>query len=210
MIFQILLAVLFLWLIFREVRRVIASRQKPDPFDWGYLAVLTVLLGVCLYFPLKHHWREKFFADSVSQLVPNTPVSVDCSTAFESIFDQTQIRWAGYTYIETGHIVFKGGWCDTLESYLENYEAPSERELWSLNLFTHEAMHTTGERNEQKTECMTQQRNHLAAEILGIPSHIARQHAKIFYTKIYPKHPYFSEHCTRGGAYDENIDTPIW
>jgi len=120
------------------------------------------------------------------------------------------MQWAGYTFIDTGDVVFKAYWCKYLKNYLADPEGAADRERYSLMLLVHEAMHVRGERNEQKTECQAIQRHYRTALLLGVPERLARLHSVKNYREQYPRHPYYSAACKPDSEWDEKLSDSTW
>jgi len=204
MLILLIISLFFVWLIYREW-----SNQKAfDNFTIGYMAVLAVL-AILSAFPVVDHWRfESFLSKMASLLADNKPAKVKCATVFQSVYDK--FGFAGLAYYDTGEIILQYPTCNDLRDYLDSPETANTREIYSLNVFTHEAMHIRGERNEQKTECQAIQRYVTAAKLLGVRAHIAEQHAQDYYRISYIRHAYFSPKCAPGKEYDENLDEAVW
>ncbi|MGB0867726.1 MAG: hypothetical protein ACPGSC_14535, partial [Granulosicoccaceae bacterium] len=149
------------------------------------MAVCLAIAGVLLWQPFKYWLLEQKMTAIVHELSEFKPTDVHCQTLGESIFDRTRMQWAGYTYFETGDVVFKAGWCKNLKDYLANPAKADQRERYSLMLLVHEAMHVRGERNEQKTECEAIQRHYRTALLLGVPEPQAREHSLQYYQQEY-------------------------
>ena len=102
--------------------------------------------------------------------------------------------------------------------YLSHPKRASDKELWSLNMFTHESMHVRGEMDEARTECQAVQRNYRAAKLLGVPDETARRNALDYYHNGYQNHAqiggmqaaYYSVECAPGKAMDEHLPDSIW
>ncbi|MEH6457151.1 MAG: hypothetical protein V7749_12545 [Cocleimonas sp.] len=168
----------------------------------GILAILTCL-------PILDHWRfESFLSAKASQLADNKYAKVKCATVFQSVYDKFGL--AGTANPATGNIVLQYPTCNDLRDYLESPETANTKEIYSLNVFTHEAMHVRGEMNEQKTECQSIQRNVRSARMLGVLLHVAEQTARDYYNGSYQTHPYFSKECAPGMAFDEDLDDSVW
>ncbi len=204
------LAGFFAFLIFYDLFKGSKPLRHYDAFDIGYLITLTTLCVACAWTPYKFWTFEKTLSKHASTFAKRPGVNVTCTSVFESIFDQYDMTNAGTAYIEAGEIVFQHGWCKQFMEYLEDPAQPSEKELFSMHVFTHEVMHIRGESDERKTDCQAIQRNHLLGEQLGINRRIARRNAVKYYKTQYPKHPYFSKDCGPRKKYDERLSGSIW
>ncbi len=197
----------FIWLIYREFRRP----KKIDGFTTGYIGV-CLILGILAATPMIRHWQfENFLESKAEMLTDGEAVSLKCTTALESMFDRYGAT--GMAYFGTGKIVLQYPSCKELRGFLKNPRKPSRSELWSLNTFTHEAMHIRGERNEAKTECQAVQRNHRAAMLLGVNKHTAERAAVRYFRELYPTHRgkhYVSKDCAPGKAMDEKLSDAVW
>ncbi|WP_299876166.1 hypothetical protein [uncultured Cocleimonas sp.] len=204
MLILFVVSLFFFWMIYREIK----SHQALDTFSKGYIAVLFIL-GVLSCKPILDHWRfESLLSSKATLLADGKPAHVKCATVFQSVYDKFGLAGTGNPI--TGEIVLQYPTCNDLRDYLEAPETANTREITSLHVFTHEAMHVRGEMNEQKTDCQAIQRNVRAARMLGVLHHVAEQNAQDYYDGAYRFHPYFSEKCAKGKEMDENLSEAIW
>lgn len=204
MLILLIISLLFLWLIYREWR----NSREFDNFTKGYMTVLG-FFAVLSAVPIIDHWRfESFLSSKASQLADNRYAKVKCATVFQSVYDKFGL--AGTANPLTGDIVLQYPICNDLRDYLEEPETANTREILSLHVFTHEAMHVRGEMNEAKTDCQAIQRNVRAAKLLGVLTHVAEQTSRDYFHGAYRTHPYFSKECAPGMAYDENLHDSAW
>lgn len=204
MLILFVISLFFVWLILRELKK----DAELNNFDKGYIAFLA-LLAVLACLPIVEHWRfESYLSKNASILADNKRAKVKCATVFQSVYDK--FGFAGLAYYDTGEIILQYPTCNNLRDYLDSPETANTREIYSLNVFTHEAMHIRGERNEQKTECQAIQRYVTAAKLLGVRAHIAEQNAQDYYRVSYIRHSYFSPKCAPGKEYDEKLDEAVW
>jgi len=204
MLILLVVSLFFFWMIYREIK----SHQALDTFSKGYIAVLFIL-GVLSCKPILDHWRfESLLSSKATLLADGKPAYVKCATVFQSVYDKFGLAGTGNPI--TGEIVLQYPTCNDLRDYLEDPEIANTREITSLHVFTHEAMHVRGEINEQKTDCQAIQRNVRAARMLGVLHHVAEQNARDYYDGAYKLHPYFSEKCAKGKELDENLSETIW
>ena len=204
MLILFIISLIFIWLIYRELK----NPKELDNFDKGYIAIFAILaILTCL--PILDHWRfESFLSSKATQLADRKPAKVKCATVFQSVYDKFGL--AGTANPATGNIVLQYPICNDLRDYLDAPESANTRQITSLHVFTHEAMHVRGEMNEQKTDCQAIQRNVRAARMLGVLTHVAEQNAKDYYNGAYRSHPYFSKECAKGKAFDEDLSGSIW
>jgi len=204
MLILFIISLIFVWLIYREFQ----NPNDKDNFDKGYIAILAIL-AVLTCLPILNHWRfESLLSAKATQLADNRYAKVKCATVFQSVYDKFGL--AGTANPLTGDIVLQYPICDDLRDYLEAPETANAREITSLHVFTHEAMHVRGEMNETKTDCQAIQRNVRSAKMLGVLHHVAEQNAKDYYNGPYRSHSYFSEECAPGKALDESLSGSIW
>lgn len=216
-----LLASLFCcWLIWRELRRptkVEKGFDRPEdgtPVFVPYVAILAVLAVLFLYPPL-HLWNfERFLTAKANLLTENGLAKVHCNTVFDTFFDSNNGA-AGHANFQTGEIVFQYPHCQRLMDYLARPAKADGPEVFALGIFTHEAMHVRGEKNENRTECQSVQRMALAARLLGVPERAALQSARSYYQNIYLRRAeaithYFSTECAPGGSLDERLPDSPW
>lgn len=203
---SIAIAAFFFWLIAREIR----CRKPKDSFSLWYIGVCLILVVLALSRPFSAWSLERKLTAVTHELAEFRPTKVQCQSLWASLFDRTRMQWAGYTQIETGDVVFKAGWCSNLRDYLSDPAGATDRERYSLLLLAHEAMHVRGEHNEQKTECQAIQRHYRTGLLMGLPEKIAREDSVRNFRERYPRHPYFSPHCTPGSAMDEQLPDSTW
>lgn len=201
----VLIGFFFLWLMYREFQRPF----KMDTFTQSYTAICFLLGILCMTPMIRHLHFEHFLETNAEQLTDGKEVSLTCTTGLESMFEHFGV--AGYAYPATGEIVIQYPYCKHLRGFLNNPDNPTIRELWSLNVFTHEAMHVRSELNERKTECQSVQRNHIAAVLLGVNTTTAERAAIRIYVELYPRNKgYYSKECAPGKALDEKLPNAIW
>lgn len=216
----ILASLFFFWCGFREIRDSIVPRagyDTPAPITKSYL-VLVLSLGVILAWPPVHiGYFQWFLSRKATELAEDHPATVHCNTVFDTMVDPDML-FAGHADPRTGKIALQHPWCDILMAYLRHPERASQRELESLDIFTHESMHIRGEMNEARTECEAIQRNYRSAKLLGVPDEIARQNALDIYNVSYQERgriggmqsAYYSDQCAPGKAMDEHLPDSTW
>ena len=203
MLLLTLLSLFFCWMI-------ISTIKSPKPFTQYDLFAVLLFLGLallCAKLPYERWSFSRFLTKNAIIVSENLNATVHCNSVIDSIFDN-DLR-AGHANTK-GEIVFQHSWCKTLKEHLATPKNPNQRELFSLHLFTHEAMHARGELNEQKTDCQAIQRDYRAARLLGVPNDIAKENAVNFYQTYYPRHPYFSPKCVPGSDWDEGLHDSTW
>ncbi len=204
MLILLVVSLFFFWMIYREIN----STQKLDTLSKGYIAVLFIL-ALLSGKPIIDHWSfENFLSTNASLLADGKPAYVKCATVFQSVYNKFGLAGTGNP--TTGEIVLQYPTCNDLRDYLDAPETASQKEITSLHVFTHEAMHVRGEMNEQKTDCQAIQRNVRAAIMLGVRAHIAEVSARSYYEGAYRMHPYFSKECAKGKTLDEDHSDSIW
>jgi hypothetical protein len=211
-----LCALFFAWLAVREIFGSLRS-DRPDPIFLPYLMLVSALAAACAWPPLSA-WRfERFLEEKAMLLTDGKPATVHCNTLFDTMLDPNMLA-VGHANPQTGEIVFQKPWCRHLRDYLDDPEAADEREITSLNLFTHEAMHIRGEMDEAVTECQAVQRNYRAARLLGVPDAVAKGAALRYYSQLYAQRQssgahaakYHSSDCAPGKALDERLPDSTW
>ena len=204
----LLISAICIWLICREI---FGPTDELGGFSLAYVLILAVLAFACAR-PVYKTWRlEHYLSEKASVIAERENVSVKCNSLFDTIFAGKGLELlAGTAYFDTGEIFFEHGWCKNFSGYLDHPENPSDKELFSMHVFTHEVMHIRGERNERLTDCQAIQRNHHVAQLMGIKRRIARRNAREYYQTYYPKHPYFDKNCKPNGEYDEHLADPLW
>jgi hypothetical protein len=211
-----LLALFFVVLALRELLGGLRSDRRGGIYV-PYLLLVTGLAIACAWLPVRT-WRfERFLEDRAVLLTDGKPVSVHCNSVIDTLFDPN-VMFAGHANPETGEVVFQKPWCGHLRDFLDDPQGADEREIASLNLFTHEAMHIRGEMNEARTECQAVQRNYRAAKLLGVPDAAAKAAAQRYYTELYARRnisgsfaaSYYSDDCAPGRAMDERLPDSSW
>lgn len=216
----ILASLFFLWCAFREIRNSLWAAPGyalPIPVTPAYLA-LVLGLGLAFAWPPLHTWWfQRFLSAKATALAEDHRAYVHCNTLFDTMMDPEMLA-AGHANPVTGQIVLQKPWCGVLMDYLSHPQRASDKELWSLGMFTHESMHVRGEMNETKTECQAVQRNYRAAKLLGVPDATARRNALDYYNHGYQERgriggmqsAYYSAECAPGQAMDEHLADSTW
>ncbi len=183
----------------------------------SYLA-LVLSLAVIFAWPPVHMWYfQRFLSTRATILAGERRARVHCNTLFDTMLDPEMLA-AGHASPTTGKIVLQTPWCGILMDYLSHPAHASDKELWSLNMFTHESMHVRGETNEARTECQAVQRDYRAARLLGVPEATARRNALDYYHNGYQdrgriggmQSAYYSADCAPGKALDEHLSDSTW
>lgn len=201
------LSLFFIWIGAREL----LNGKPKDGMSLGYMAVCLGLAAAAFWQPFKYELLERRLTAVTYELADFKPADFQCQSLWQSIFDSTQLRWAGYAYVETGEVVFKAGWCDNLKRYLADPAGANREERFGLMLLVHEAMHVRGERNEQQTECQAIQRLYRTGLMMEVPEPLLREHALAYYLEEYPRHPYYSPNCRPGRkGWDEQLRDSTW
>ncbi|MGB6308840.1 MAG: hypothetical protein WBF89_13710 [Steroidobacteraceae bacterium] len=216
----ILASLFVLWCAYREIRNSLIAPpgfDSPSPISKPYLAIV---LGLTVLFawPTVHTWYFQWFLSrKATELADGHRATVHCNTGFDTMLD-TEMLAAGHANPRTGKIAFQHPWCNILMAYLRHPGRASEKEIESLDIFTHESMHIRGEMNEARTECEAVQRNYRAAKILGVPDATAKQNALDYFNNSYQERgriggmqgAYYSVECAPGGAMDEHLPDSTW
>jgi hypothetical protein len=177
----------FFWLVLRELR-VPSHRLHSEPIYPPYLLLVLALAIICAWQPLAM-WRfEARLARAASALADGRRASVHCNTLFDTMLDPNML-YAGHANIETGRIVLQKPWCSRLQTYLSHPAGASDVERYSLHLFTHEAMHVRGEKDEARTDCQAMQRHVRAAGLLGVPAELARGDVRDYFRSVFGQSP---------------------
>ena len=216
----ILVSLFFLWCAYREIRNSIVAPpgfDSPAPISKPYLAIVSALALVFAW-PTVHTWYFQWFLSAkATELADNHRAIVHCNTTFDTMLD-TEMLAAGHANPRTGKIGIQHPWCNILMAYLRHPNRASEKELESLDIFTHESMHIRGEMNEALTECEAVQRNYRAAKLLGVPDGTAKKNALDYYNVAYQQRgriggmqsAYYSDQCAPGKAMDEHLPDSTW
>jgi hypothetical protein len=216
----LLASLFFCWCAFREIRASVvapAGFDFPTPISKPYLiAVLCLAVGFA-WPPVSTWYFERFLSVRASLLADPNRATVHCNTIFDTMLDSEMLA-AGHANPRTGKIAIQHPWCGTLRAYLRHPARATEKELESLDIFTHESMHIRGELNEARTECQAVQRNYRAAKLLGVPDTIAKRNALDYYTKDYLRRgslgimqaAYVSDQCAPGKDMDEHLPDSTW
>jgi hypothetical protein len=216
----ILASLFFFWCAFREIRNSLSAPpgfDLPVPVSKPYLAVVLTL-AVLFAWPTVHRWYfQRFLSEKATELADNHRAKVHCNTMFDTMLD-TEMLAAGHADPQTGEVGIQQPWCHTLMSYLSHPDRATQKEVESLDIFTHESMHIRGELNEARTECQAVQRNYRAAKLLGVPDGTARRNALDYYNITYQlrgkiggmQSAYYSDQCAPGKAMDEHLSDSTW
>lgn len=199
----VLLAIFFIVLAIRSAWQ----NEFGSRFDL-YFWLMAILAVACLFAPIRHALFEHRLAEVAGQLLDRSDIEVDCNSYIEGMF---HLGPAGYVYEGSKRINLEIRTCRDLRGYLDDPARASYRELWALHILTHEAMHVAGEFNEQLADCQAFQRNHVTAELLGVPAHVAAQNAiDVHRDRPSQNRKYYSSECRPGGSMDERLAGAVW
>ena len=211
----------FGWLAFREIYYRFVPRRgfdRPNAhISTPYLLSTALLAAAFAYTPIRYFYFERFLTNVANVLAETDRATVHCNSFVDSMFDSNMLA-AGHANFETGRIVLQHPWCGDLIEHLRHPEKATAVGIHSVHLFTHEAMHIRGEKNEATTDCQAVQRYARAAQLLGVPASIARENGMAYYAGQYKQRgergymssQYFSEQCAPGKAMDENLPDSTW
>ncbi len=217
----LLIACFLGWLIWREFYLCYVPPKGYDrpneKVSIPYVLVLGLFALAFAYLPFRAWQFERFLTKQARVLSESPKATVHCNTVVDAFFDPHSLA-AGHANFETGKIVFQYSWCEQLRGHLKHPEKPTEPDLFSVQIFAHEAMHIRGERNEAKTECQALQRYSRAAQLLGVPTSTANKNAATYYRDHYLRRgqggpmqqDYFSPECAPGRALDERLPDASW
>lgn len=216
----LLVSFFFLWCAFREIRNSIWAApgyDLPSPVNPTYLTLVLCMAGMFAWPPLHTWYFQRLLSAKATELADGRRARVHCNTLFDTMLDPEMLA-AGHASPVTGKIVLQKPWCSILMDYRSHPQRASDRELWSLGMFTHESMHVRGEINEARTECQAVQRNYRAAKLLGVPDATAKQNALDYYHKGYQERgriggmqsAYYSAECAPAKALDEHLPDSTW
>jgi hypothetical protein len=211
----------FCWLSFREIYYGYVKRpgyDSPNPeISVPYVIATALLAAAAAYTPIRYWFFERFLTEKAQILSESSKAHVHCNTVFDTFFD-SNVFASGHASFETGRIVFQHPWCGRLMDHLRHPESSSREELFSMQLFVHEAMHIRGERNEAKTECQAIQRYARGATLLGVSESTAKKNGLTHYMGSYKNRAgqgafssqYYTDECAPGKALDEKLTDSIW
>jgi hypothetical protein len=216
----ILASLFFCWCAYREIRGSLVAPpgfDSPAPVSKPYLAIVLVL-AVAFAWPTVHRWYfERFLSIRATLLADNHRARVHCNTLFDTMLDPEMLA-SGHADPRTGKIGIQTPWCDVLSAYLRHPNRADDRELQSLDMFTHESMHVRGEMNEARTECEAVQRNYRSAKLLGVADETAKRNALDYFNNGYQlrgriggmQAAYYSAECAPGKSMDEHLSDSTW
>lgn len=209
-----LLALFFVWLLYREVVGVLWNYDTVTSFDIVYSLVLVGIIFLLAWQPITY-WKFESFLEKKGKIISGQPTaSVECDTLFDSILNNAFSR-AGHARPDTKEMWMDYPNCKYLNKFLNDPDKYLSKtifgqEAYSLAVFNHELMHVRGEWNEQRTECQSVQRNYSSAKIMGLTDSQAINFAVRYYQEIYPRHGYFTSKCQPDGEYDEKLIDSSW
>lgn len=191
------------------------SLGRSIPFPTISVALLSVLACVAAYPAIARHREESRLARAASTIA-GVKVTVVCQTLSGALVDAGAeagfVRWqADGTPEHIAHI--KWDQCKDLRHYLRSGKRhPSTAELIAVHVLTHEAVHTSGVKDEARTECKAVQRDGQMARLLGASDAGAQALAWGYWKTIYPNMPddYRDGGCGPGGTLDEALPTSPW
>ena len=202
-----ILILLSLVCIMLAIRGVLTEPLEGSRFD-SFFFINLVLAAAFAYLPVKQQMLEAHMEKAVEKLLVMQDVEVYCQSFWDTFYNRLGV--AGFVYRGSHKIILEPRTCDGMAGYLDNPGSPSDAELFSLHVLTHEAMHVGGEYNEIKTDCMAFQRNHVTARLLGVGEAAAVRSAIHLHQWRSPRHPYYSEECEPGSSLDEKLPGAVW
>jgi hypothetical protein len=178
--------------------------------------VLLLLVSIAAAYPAFARQREERRLASVASVIAGVKDKVVCQTLSGAFVDAGAeagyVRWGPDGLPEhIAHITWEQ--CKELRRYLHsNKRHPSFAQLQAVHVLTHEAVHTSGEKSESRTECKAVQRDAETARLLGAPDDGAKLLAWQYWKTVYPNMPddYRDGGCSPGGALDEALPTSPW
>lgn len=187
--------------------------QFPTAWVFG-----VCLVGVLFYLPTWRADRAAAQAGRVVSALVGQKVDYTCASAVNVFFDRDTDSAMGYVrFDESGQPEKKSklryDLCRGLVDFVANpndLSSNHNEQIFAVHAVTHEARHMLGEHNEAAADCQAIQRDAQTAKGLGASEATARQLALAYYQTIYPRHPYFSSDCKKGGALDENLPSSPW
>jgi hypothetical protein len=194
-------------------RRDALGRVIPFP---RISVVLLLVLSVVAAYPAFARHREERKLASAASVISGAKVKVVCQTLSGAFVDAGAeagyVRWGPDGVPE--HIAhIKWEQCKELRRYLHSDKRqPSFAQLVAVHVLTHEAVHTSGEKSESRTECKAVQRDAETARLLGAPEDGAKRLAWLYWKTVYPNMPddYRDAACAPGGGLDEALPTSPW
>jgi hypothetical protein len=216
----ILASLFFSWCAYREIRGSLVAPpgfDAPSPVSKVYLATVIILAVAFAWQPVHRWYFERFLSIRATILADEHRAIVHCNTLFDTMLDPEMLA-SGHADPRTGKIGIQTPWCDVLSAYLRHPNRADDRELQSLDIFTHESMHVRGEMNEAITECEAVQRNYRAAKLLGVADEVAQKNAMDYFNNSYQlrgriggiQAAYYSKECAPGKAMDEHLSDSTW
>jgi hypothetical protein len=191
------------------------SIGRPVGFPTISVCLLVLVSAASAYPGFARHREERKLASVASQIA-GVKVTVRCQTLSGAFVDAGAeagyVRWGPDGVPE--HIAhIKWDQCKELRRYLHSGKRhPTANQLQAVHVLTHEAVHTSGEKSESRTECKAVQRDAQTARLLGAPDDGARALAWLYWKTVYPYMPddYRDAACAPGGTLDEALPTSPW
>lgn len=188
---------------------------RPIGFPTISVALLVVV-GLASAYPGFARRREEHKLAAAASAIAGVQVTVVCQTLSGAFVDAGAeagyVRWGPDG--EPEHIArIKWDQCKDLRRYLRSDKRrPSAAQVRAVHVLTHEAVHTSGEKSESRTECKAVQRDAQTARLLGAPDDAARRLASTYWKTVYPYMPddYRDSGCADGGPLDERLATSPW
>jgi hypothetical protein len=202
-----------------STRWYVGGRRDPlgRPVRFPTVSVVLLLLLACVAaYPGVNRKREERRLATAASVIAGANVRVVCQTLGGAFVDAGAeagyVRWGPDGVPE--HIAhIKWEQCRELRRYLRSdKQRPSMAQLQAVHVLTHEAVHTSGEKSESRTECKAVQRDAQTARLLGAADAGAKRLAWLYWKTVYPAMPddYRDAACAPGGALDEALATSPW
>lgn len=185
------------------------------PREW---VVVMCVAGGLFYIPTLRADIAAVRAGRAMSALVGQKVTYTCGSAVNVFVDRTTDEAAGYVrWVENGqpekNSKLRYDLCQGLVDFLANpndLRSDPREKIFAVHAVTHEARHMLGERNESAADCQAIQRNVLTAKALGASEASSRELSLAYYQTFYPRHPYATPDCKKGGALDENLPSSPW
>lgn len=179
---------------------------KKNQFNWFMIPLVSLLflpLGI-----MEFRWSlmEAKLGTVVSEISGKKSGTVHCQRLSEAFFD-TKVSVAGHVSSDNPNTaIVNYEQCQQIFSWMEHgKKAPNEEQLKAIHVFTHEAVHVSGEFNEAVTECTAINRDHLTVKALGGSEDDGHKMASEYYETVWPKMP--KEYILAGCKIEPQFDS---
>ena len=193
---------LMLLAIYLSVWRPVFLKKK---FPAISVVLTVILLGIFGWQEIQWQKVEWEGTAVVKEISGNKEGYLKCQRFSEAFFDVNTTRGGMVMSDAPNEAIVNYEQCQSIMGWMESgKKSMTSKELQSLHVLTHEAVHVAGERNEAVTECTAINRDNMTVSILGAPDALALETPQRYYDEFFNRMPseYRLDGCSVSPEYD--------